>query len=73
MTNKKYPLPKYWEGETPPPEYYAPVDYSNPPRCPYDLPALSHYAKEQGRAIIELTYDEVEQFRVKNGNFLKGP
>lgn len=71
--SKRFPLPKYWEDQTPPPKYYAPVDYSNPSQCPFDLPALSRYAKEQGRAIAELTHDEVEQFRVENSDSFKGP
>lgn len=58
-------LPKYWEGRTPPKEYYNPLDYSNPPTCPYDLPALARYAKRVGKEITELSYEEVERFRVK--------
>ena len=58
-------LPKYWEGRTLPKEYFAPVDYSNPPPCLYDLPALAKYAKSVRKEIAELSYEEVERFRVK--------
>lgn len=57
-------LPKYWDGRTPPREYYVPVDYSNPPSCPFNLLGLSRYAKRVGKETRELSYEEVEQFRV---------
>ncbi len=56
---------KYWEGRTPEPEYYAPVDpYQEQPPCRYNLKELSRYARKVGKPIAELTYDEVEQFAV---------
>ena len=57
--------PKFLEGETLPPEYYStPNPYENAPSCHVDLPALSNYAKEQGKKITELTKEEVQQFRI---------
>lgn len=58
-------LPKCWKGRTPPKEYFAPVDYNNPPPCPYNLPAMARYAKSIGKEIAELSCEEVERFRVK--------
>lgn len=61
---RDFKLPKYWEGRTPPEEYFASVDYNDPPVCPFNLPALSRYARRVGKEIRDLRYDEVEQFRV---------
>ena len=56
---------KFWEGRTPSPEYFAPVDpYREQPPCKYDLRALSRYARKAGKPIAELTYEEVIQFAV---------
>lgn len=56
---------KFWEGRTPSPEYYAPVDpYREQPPCNYDLKELVRYAREAGKPITELTYEEVSQFAV---------
>ena len=56
---------KYWEGRTPGPEYFAPVDpYKEQPPCKYDLKELSRYARKVGKPITELTYDWVEHFAV---------
>ena len=56
---------KYWEGRTPEPEYYAPVDpYKEQSLCKYNLRELSRYARQVGKPITALTYDEVEQFAV---------
>ena len=55
---------KYWEGRTPPKSYFEPMDpYKDAPHCPFNLRALSEYAKSVGKKIIELSYEEIEQFR----------
>ncbi len=56
---------KFWEGRTPSPEYYAPVDpYEKQPECKYDLRELTRFARKVGKRITELTYDEIAQFSV---------
>ena len=56
---------KFWEGRTPSPEYYAPVDpYREQPPCKYNLRELVRYARQVGKPITELTYEEVMQFAV---------
>ena len=56
---------KFWEGRTPSPEYFAPVDpYREQPPCRYNLRELSRYARKAGKPIAELTYEEVMQFTV---------
>ncbi len=56
---------KYWEGRTPDAEFFAPIDpYQAQPNCPFDLSKVLAYAKEQGKKIIDLTYEEVQQFAV---------
>ena len=57
--------PRYWEGRTPPESYYQPPDpYSDPPQSRHDLSALTNYARKTGKKIIEMSYEEVEQFAV---------
>ena len=57
---------RYWEGRTPPDSYYASVSpYDPPPQWHIDLGALSRYARQMGKDIIDLTYDEVHQFETK--------
>lgn len=57
---------KYWEGRIPPPEYFCPVDPYSLPNVPVvDYSALAAYANQEGKAIAELNYDEVQQFIVK--------
>lgn len=57
---------KYWEGRIPPPEYFRPADPYSLPNVPVvDHSALAAYAKQEGKAIAELNYDEVQQFIVK--------
>ena len=56
---------KFWEGRTPAPEYFAPVDpYKEQPPCRYNLKELARYARQTGKPIAELTYDEVARFAV---------
>ena len=56
---------KFWEGRTPMPEYYVPVDpYAEQPACQYDLRELIRYARRVGKQLTDLTYAEVEQFSV---------
>ena len=56
---------RFWEGRIPPPEYYTPLDpYDNPPPCRYNLMELTRYARNTGKRIAELTYDEIAQFSV---------
>ena len=59
------PPVKYWENRTPPESYYQPIDpCSPPPPCNINLRALSEYAKQTGRKIIDISYDEVQRFAV---------
>ena len=56
---------KYWEGRTPAPEYYAPVDpYQEQPPCNFNLAELLRYARKVGKPIADLTYEEIKQFAV---------
>lgn len=59
------PKAKYWEGRTPPAEYYqTPDPYSRAPECNINLRELSGYAKSTGKKIIDMTYEEVQKFAV---------
>ncbi len=56
---------KYWDGRTPAADFFAPVDpYQEQPNCPFDLSKALAYAKSKGKKMMELTYDEVQQFAV---------
>ena len=45
--------------------YYAePNPYTNAPSYNIDLPRLSKYAKDHGKQLVDLTREEVEQFRI---------
>ena len=60
------PPVKYWENRTPPESHYHPIDpCSPPPPCNINLRALSEYAKQTGRKIIELSYEEVQRFALE--------
>ena len=62
----EFTLPKFLEGEPLPPGYFEPVDpYSDPPECNIDLGALMRYADENGKRVVDLTKEEVAQFRTK--------
>lgn len=58
---------KYWDGSTPPAEYFEPVDpYAGPQfSAAFDLQALTEYAREKGVPIAELTREEVDLFKIK--------
>lgn len=57
---------KYWEGRTPPPDYYLPPDpYKPPPESNINLLKLCQYAKENRKSLTDLTYEEVQQFTNK--------
>ena len=59
-------LVKYWEGRTPPSEYYLPPDpYKSCPESNINLRKLCQYAKDVGKALADLTYEEVQQFANK--------
>ena len=59
-------LAKYREGRTPPPSFYDPIDpCKNPPPCSFNLSAMMDYSKKVGKKVSDLSYDEVEQFRIK--------
>lgn len=56
---------KYWEGRTPAPEYFAPVNpYEEQPACKYNLRELTRYARKVGKRVTELTYEEIARFSV---------
>ena len=56
---------KYWEGRTPPAEYYGTPDPNMHKNQPvFDYRAMAQYARTLGRKIVDLTYDEVQQFVV---------
>ncbi len=56
---------KYWDGRTPTADFFAPVDpYREQPDCPFDLSKVLAYAKAKGKKVMDLTYDEVQQFTV---------
>lgn len=62
---EQFEKPKFLEGIQMTPGYTAPPDpYVNAPTCHVDLPALSRYAKAQGKRLTELTKEEVEKFAV---------
>ena len=51
---------RYWEGRTPPPEYYAEPNPEMHILCPFNLRKVIDYSKKVGREITDLTRDEVE-------------
>lgn len=58
-------MAKYWEGRTPPLEYFEqPNPYVAPPESHINLLALSRYAQAIGVAIVDLPYDVVQKFAV---------
>ena len=55
---------KYWEGRTPPPEYFFPHDpYKSCPESNINIRKLCQYARQMGKCVTDLTYEEVQQFR----------
>ena len=58
---------RYWEGRTPPPEYYEPPDpYKPGPKCNINLSELTKYARRTGKRIVDMTYEEVQAFAVQD-------
>lgn len=56
-------IPKFHEGQTLPPEYYATPDpYTNPPSCGVDLLELSRYARRENKRLVDLTREELNMF-----------
>lgn len=58
---------KYWEGRTPPPEYFLhpALDQGDYKRLGIDHQKLSAYIKQTKKTPVELTYEEVQQFVVE--------
>lgn len=57
---------KYWEGRTPPSEYYIlPDPYNSCPESNINLRKLCQYAKVVGKSPADLTYEDVQQFANK--------
>lgn len=44
--------------------YETPDPYVNAPSCNIDLLALSRYAKQEGKKLMELTREEVRRFTI---------
>ena len=45
-------------------DYYGtPNPYKSPPSCQVDLLELSRYAKRAGKKLVDLTEEEIKQFR----------
>lgn len=51
---------KYWEGRTPPAEYFLPPDPLKPIPCTFNLKKVIEYAKMVGKDITDLTREEVD-------------
>ncbi len=57
--------PKFLEGVKLNEEYYAQPDpYVNAPSCNVNLLELSRYAKKSGKALVDLTKEEVKKFSI---------
>ena len=58
--------PKFLEGKALNENYYVqPSPYENAPSCHVNLLELSRYAKQCGKALIELTSEEVKRFMIQ--------
>ena len=58
--------PKFLEGVIMDKSYYEPQNpYVNAPSCHTNLLALSRYAKERGKRIVDLTKEEIEKFSIQ--------
>lgn len=56
--------PKFLEGMKLSTSYYkSPDPYKDPPSCDIDLLALSRYAQSKNKRIVDLSYEEILQFR----------
>lgn len=57
--------PKFLENKEIKTDYYAsPNPYVNAPSCHVNLLELSRYAKKCGKKLVELTFEEVQQFAI---------
>ena len=57
--------PKFLEGVELPDSYYeVPDPYKSTPSCNVNLLELSRYARKNGKKLIELTKEEVQQFAI---------
>ena len=45
--------------------YRTPNPYKDAPSCNVDLLELSRYAKRVGKKLVDLTKEEIEQFRME--------
>ena len=60
-------LPRFIQESEIPKGYYDEINpYANPEPSFIDLPALVAFAKENGKDVAELSYDEVKQFFVES-------
>ena len=56
--------PKFLDGMELPASYYqSPDPYNDAPDCEISLLALSRYARSKNKKIVDLSYEEVSQFR----------
>ncbi len=61
----KLERPKFLEGVELPNSYYeTPDPYKSAPSCNVNLLELSRYARKNGKKLIELTKEEVQQFAI---------
>ena len=57
-------IPKFLEGEVLPKGYFEPLNpYEDVPTCNVNLLELSRYARKCGKALVELTKEEVKMFQ----------
>lgn len=64
MSETKYKRPKFLTEEMENnPFYNSELDpYQNPPAFHYNLKELGKYAKRTGKKVIDMTYEELQQF-----------
>jgi len=57
---------KYWEGRTPPPEYYAPPFPGNNAgvKIPFNVKKVCEYAHKVGKELTELTKTEIDNLHM---------
>lgn len=58
-------IPKFLEGETIPQDYFETPDPYKAPKSSINLLELSRYAQREGKALIDLTKEEVKMFAVQ--------
>ena len=58
-------LPRFIDESEIPDAYYSNDPYSDRPESKYNLRALVQYAKEKGKDVVDLTYEEVRQFETR--------